>query len=380
MLNAYYDDRSYLKDLNQSSIRIMTVQIRNVTEANLFCQIWFEGITDPIISEVHEYQQLWFKDALVNSTNLLPVFITCMNPLFKLVPLSVSVVASPCDVPSNNLKVIHNLPEDGEQKTVAVCSKLFDYKDDSSMILIEWIEILLILGVEKIAISVVYVHPNMMKVLKFYETTGKVKIEQFAFPNASTGLFFDDMIAINDCFYKHMNEFKFIVATDIDELLLPSHTEDQTWHDLLQRILPKSFVAFPSYEVQSVFFNLDNDHQGEFQPEVPSNFLFLQHIYRAKRFATWSSGAKSFMRTEKVIVAHNHRAMHCVSRCLIFYIAPEDAKLHHYRNGCGGGYDPGYCDDYKSHTMKDTTLWKYKDKIIENVLKTIETSGIVKIE
>ena len=380
MWNAYYDNRNYLKEQDRSTIRVMTVQSRNVTKANLFCQIWFEGIADPVISEVYEYRPVWYPDAPTEATNTMVIFVSCLNPLVDqgLIPLSVSIVANACDVPSNKFDVIYKLPENGKKKTVAVCAKLHDFRDDLSMMLIEWVESLILLGADRVVINVATVHPNMMNVLKFYEKTGKIDVEMMSLPNASTGLLLDEMIAINDCFYKNIYKFDLIISLDIDELLVPLKPEDRSWKDLLNKVMPRGIpinsISPVNFEVRMVFFNLDNNHHGEIQPEVPKNLLFLQHIYRAAKLSPEGSGAKSFMRTDDVIIIHIHRALQCVDFCNIYDINDEDARVQHYRNGCGSGHSIEECNDFRNHTVRDTALWRYKDDIMKNVDETVKAT------
>ena len=53
--------------------------------------------------------------------------------------------------------------ENGEKSGVAVCSKSLSHLGDQSLRFIEWIEVLRALGVEKIILSVLSVHSNVMK-------------------------------------------------------------------------------------------------------------------------------------------------------------------------------------------------------------------------
>ena len=90
------------------------------------------------------------------------------------IPESVSIVASDqCNEASNNLKIIYNLPPYGEEKKeFAVCFKGFCTPEDQSREVIEWIEILKALGVDKfITYTHVDVHPNILKVAKFFSET-----------------------------------------------------------------------------------------------------------------------------------------------------------------------------------------------------------------
>ena len=70
-----------------------------------------------------------------------------------LVPISVSLVESKCDQATNNLKVTYNPLKEGEKrKKFAVCVKGLDFpNEDISERLMEWVELLNILGVEKVS-------------------------------------------------------------------------------------------------------------------------------------------------------------------------------------------------------------------------------------
>ena len=47
---------------------------------------------------------------------------------------------------------------------IAVCSKSLSHLEDNSLRFIEWIELLRVLGVSKLILSVLSVHPNVLKV------------------------------------------------------------------------------------------------------------------------------------------------------------------------------------------------------------------------
>ena len=97
-----------------------------------------------------------------------PLILECRphNSVKHLVPVSVSLVQTECpkNKPSNNLRVFNDKHESGHKQGFAVCVKHLIQIADMSMRLIEWIELLRALGVEKIIIKILAVHPNVMKV------------------------------------------------------------------------------------------------------------------------------------------------------------------------------------------------------------------------
>lgn len=384
MFNAYFDDRP---KSNGALIRILSFIDRVDPTVKTFCQFWYEEIDDPLIVAIHEYKALWLKHWDVNKEGSTPFLISYRNPLPDVIPLSVSLVEHPCDQATNNLEVIYNQPNRLTKKPFAVCTKDLDFLEDQSTQVIEWIEILSILGADKVFIYVVKIHPNMMRTLRYYETQGKVKIEMMTepkgLPNRNESLtqwLQNELISLNDCLYKHMYEYDFLLPLDIDEIITPIRDEDKNWKDLMVRTA-KIYrnIIYPSFQVHNVFFLTDNNHEGEVQAKVPAQMFFLQHIYRAVNFSRPKFGSKAFQSTKLVIAAHNHFPMACLDsendHCEFRFIPKEDAQLNHYRRDCEN-YAEDECEDFKKNTVRDAKLWKFKDELIERVkgsLKALNT-------
>lgn len=114
---------------------------------------------------------MWFsKWGNYINGNFQPYLIACRipQPFHALVPASVSIVEKQCDTATNNLKVIYNLPADDRKKGFAVCVKGLDFLyDDLSVKLIEWINLITMLGADKIYFYELQVHPNISKVIYF---------------------------------------------------------------------------------------------------------------------------------------------------------------------------------------------------------------------
>jgi Glycosyltransferase family 92 len=106
---------------------------------------------------------------------------------------------------------------------------------------------------------------------------------------------------------------------------------------------------------------------------VPKHMFFLQHIYRAANFSKPGIGAKAFQSTNLVIAMHNHFPIICFGEyCDYVYIPQEDAQLNHYRRDCEN-YPKDECEGFKKNTVKDVTLWKYKDELIEKMNKNLKS-------
>ena len=70
----------------------------------------------------------------------------------------------------NSLRVIYEMPNK-TRDSFAVCLNPLRYSRDLSLKLIEWLELLRILGVSKVFIPLMSVHKNMERVLKYYQKT-----------------------------------------------------------------------------------------------------------------------------------------------------------------------------------------------------------------
>ena len=80
-------------------------------------------------------------------------------------PFAVSLVRKKCNQAVNKLQVIFKPPISGKKMDFAVCVKGLDFpQQDISFRLMEWIELLKILGAHKIFFYEYSVHPNAKKV------------------------------------------------------------------------------------------------------------------------------------------------------------------------------------------------------------------------
>ena len=133
-----------------------------------FCHIWYKNSTSPVVSPATNIIPVGRSNALGKDGFLYPHILSCNAPdsLKHMVPLSVSLMENECpqNKPSNNLKLYYQTHENDEKQGFAVCSKGLSHLDDVSLKIIEWIELLRSLGVDKISLHIIAVHPNVMKV------------------------------------------------------------------------------------------------------------------------------------------------------------------------------------------------------------------------
>lgn len=287
LFGAYYDNRK----LSRIGPAIRMVGMIDRIEPNIktYCQLWFDGEHEPQIVDIFEYKYIWhskwgnYKQGIYQ-----PYVIACKIPQThwkKGPPASISIVENPCDTASNNLRVIYNKPK--IKKEFAVCVKGLDFlHEDLSVRLVEWIELIGLLGADKIFFYQLQVHPNVTKVLNHYSQLGRIDVTPLTLPGGQPNIPAfqhmyltkktnnkrqNELIPYNDCLYKHMYEYEYIALLDIDEVIMP--IRDTTWSQLMQRVLPKALKirneTRASYNVRNVYFLDDLLHSHGFFDQVP---------------------------------------------------------------------------------------------------------------
>ena len=238
-----------------------------------FCHLWYKNFTSPVVSPVTNYQVVGSTNGGLGQDNLLyPHILSCIPPdsVKHLVPMSESLVDNGCpkNKPSNNLRVFYQTQENEEKQGFAVCSKGLSQLEDVSLKIIEWIELLRSLGVDKISLHILAVHPNVMKVEKmcikvskfldltfqvfeYYESLGVLEMREITLsgsqPNdpVETNKFLyqrenrnqkhaNERLSINDCFLRNMQKYKYIACMDIDEIIVPKNVSN--WSEMIELV------------------------------------------------------------------------------------------------------------------------------------------------
>ncbi|XP_059473263.1 uncharacterized protein LOC132195342 isoform X1 [Neocloeon triangulifer] len=396
LYGAYLDKRSLA---NGTVIRIVGM-VDKLDPPDVYCQFWFNKEPKPIISKVFHKQYMWLKEWGFQNAPLQPYVWSCQVPEnFKTrVPESVSLVENPCQHPRNNLRVINNLPKSGKKENFAVCVKQlnFQHRPDIAFRLVEWIELLKILGANKIIFYELTMHANISKVLDYYSNTWNVEVIKTTLPGHYSNIpdlmgtylynrlhiqIFQEMIQYNDCFYKNFNKFRYIVLMDIDEVILPLRVK--TWSELIFNItLPKarrvkngtniSFVA------RNVHFMDDRKEYKDWLPGIPRYMHMLHHVLRNSEHMPPGSGIKVFHNSEIILSLHNHYPRGCLLDggrwCEHFDFDLKDAHLQHYCVGRG----KFECSTKREGNLTlDMSILRYRQELVEAVRDTLKRTGFL---
>lgn len=337
---------------------------------------------------------------------------------------------------TNNLPVYNQRPD--RKGKFAVCVKGLDFPhEDVSVRLVEWIELLNLLGAGKIFLYNLDVHENISKVLHYYQKRGIVELSPLTLPGVQPNLpeyqhlylkskltakRQNELIPYNDCLYRNLNSYEYLALLDIDEIIMPLKHHD--WYGLMEEVenlsLSEQNYSRASYNVRNVYFfddlagplgttsssssaspNLDlshdlsssdddNDDDDSTDKEAPAenkadslergipHYLhMMQHVYRSKNYTKPGQYVKCFHNTERVVSLHNHFPMNCFGQCTTYSIPVSLAHLQHYRKDCVGPLKQSCKNDFRVFTMRDTTIWKYKQQMIKRTTRVLNHLGLL---
>lgn len=409
LLGAYLDNRKDNPNGDQFVRILGTVDRVNVKESvQMYCQLWYDNLDESFVVPLDTYNYIWYKEwGQTDDGELQPHLLSCRLPKERrnTVPVAVSLVENKCDLATNCLRVTYNKPiSEHHRKPFAVCVKGLDFLyDDLSARLVEWIELLSILGADKIFFYDLQVHPNIQKVLEYYVKQGRVEVQKTKLPGGLPNIpglqhmYLKDrlskkrqleLIPYNDCFYRNMYRYEYIALLDIDEVIMP--TEDiYDWHQLMQRVQNRirnsstPDTIYASYGLRNIYF-LDRFYTAkqkpvtaEFNPELPDYLHMVRHTARATEYTKLGCATKCFHNTANVITLHNHFPISCTDGyCNSYDISEADAQMNHYRKDCTpiGSKD---CDVAKAF-VEDNSIGKYRTKLVKRSLSTLLQLGLVR--
>lgn len=402
LLNAYYDMRVRVGTI--PLVRILAM-VNKISPPRVVCQFWYGNVTKTSIPERLMFSGAFYTYMWVKSWGnykdgiLQPYLISCPVPKIgnmSYVPASVSLVEQVCEKPTNILKVIYNHPS--KKENFAVCVKGLDFLyEDISVKLIEWIELLHILGAKKIFMYELETHPNVSKVLSYYSKKGMIELTPITLPGAQPNLpgfrhlylkwkltnkRQNELIPYNDCLYKNLYSYDYIVLLDTDEVILP--LANKNWHDMMADVINLAMKEEPymraSYNFRNVYFFDEMEHGNvQNQKGIPKYLHMLQHVYRSKNYTKLGNYVKCFHDVERVISLHNHFPINCFGLCSTYSVSTSIGHLQHYRKDC---VDPlkSKCEDFKKNTIRDTSIWNFKDALIQRTTEALFNLGFLKSE
>ncbi|KAH8394442.1 hypothetical protein KR222_005711, partial [Zaprionus bogoriensis] len=393
---AYWDTRQSekLPGMRPAVVRVLATanQIGDAFPPTQ-CQFWYDNYSRPVVTNVSEFISVWVQSWASKPLQSYPHLLVCplpeeLPPTFETkVPRTVSLVSDACENASNSLRV-HNdrraAPQQesssrtatngtGRPLSFGVCVKGFDFPYvDLSERLIEWFEVQRLLGAERVYAYMYDVHPEVQRVMDYYERTGFLELRPLTMANGMPRLRhyqhmllqqrllvkrLNELIPYNDCFYRNMYRHDYLLNVDIDELVLPLGAL-RTW----QEIFDADTQVSPNCVGKSVSVCFSNAYFTKVVPEAQNHeqleadeLYVLQHTMRDHHLApTWKT--KCFHNSRYALTLHNHFALKWLpGACGPHTVDPQLAHMQHYREP-PNGYNV-------SELVEDRNAWKYATEL-----------------
>ncbi|XP_063368409.1 uncharacterized protein LOC134656814 [Cydia amplana] len=381
LYGAYLDIRSASQI--GPAVRLLVVHDRLEPALPAHCQLWFKERPGPVVVRVFEYTYMWERDwgNYVDGV-LQPYLLACVLPadVRTLRPAAVSLVEKPCDRATNCLRVHFDEPPNRAQKEFAVCVKGLDFQhEDLSVRLVEWIELVRLLGADKVFFYELQVHPNISKVLAYYRARGIVESTPITLPGGQPNLpglqhvYMKkrlgnkrqmELVPYNDCLYRHMYQFRWITLLDVDEVIVPM--EDPDWGSLLKRQPPGI-----TYYAQNVYYL---DEPASREPGAPRYMYMLQHVLRTRNFTKPGSNVKAFHETGRVLALHNHYPLACLGgACSPHAMSTAQVRLQHYRADCARWLS----EEMRLSPVRDAALWRWAGRLVPRVERALAALALL---
>ena len=269
-------------------------------------------------------------------------------------PYAVSVVNTACEKPLHTLPV-KSISSIATRRNFTVCVAPLHFNDsNANNEFVEWIELNRILGADFFVFYNYSTTPLENSVLSYYSKRGLAEVLPWnLLLTEQTMHYYAQMAAINDCIFRHRMNTNFIAIFDLDEFIIPRNSEDLTWYDMLAR-LPKA----SSYVFRNVFFPTQWGHRRNNKLNAPTVFDTVQ---RESFIWPLRKRTKSILNPKVIDISGIHFVWEHTEGYTV-NVTEDTGLLHHYR-------------DWNSTTgnlniVADTTMWKYRKLLMEQVDKT----------
>ncbi|ESO00532.1 hypothetical protein HELRODRAFT_175489 [Helobdella robusta] len=249
--------------------------------------------------------------------------------------------------------------------------------------LLEWFEYYKMMGVKEFNLYNTS-YSGVESLFKFYEKEGSLIMSQIPHP---FGIQYRDTkkqnkirnlrsVSLNDCMMRNMYRAKYLVVIDHDEFIVP-RDNITNFHDLLvsaERTASKKDKPVMSYGFLNTYYFLS------FNPEKykSNKFRTLRFLHRTKPLPPYT-GSKSIL---SPLYCYNLMNHYCYTRLpfyngtLSIFVSEAVALSHHYRF-CGKFLLLETCTQLHTSKIKDDSMLKFEDSIVENVHKVARLLSLV---
>src|SRR6218665_63610 len=261
------------------------------------------------------------------SSTYAATFYTCYYESSKSLPYAVSLVTleSRCLPPSNVLRIS---PFDRSKDPVVnftVCVTPLNYDFNDSRLLVEMVELNRMFGAQRFVFYNFTTGSEVVPYMRSYAEDGVVTVVPWKLPVLTDVWeshtepeiqYFVHVAALNDCLYRNMFRSRFVVLTDLDEIVVPRR--HGTWIEMMEnegkaRIKDwQSGVA--SFNILNVFFRTDYGMDELYAGNATVRCLQLRSLL--------------FTTREEMTFPHVIRSKHIVNPQAVLFVGVHHIASH----------------------------------------------------
>lgn len=261
-------------------------------------------------------------------------------------------------------------PKPPMRKDFAVCVQV-SYGQLDPRRLIEWFELQRLLGVSRVGVYDLSIDPGPgLEVLRHYAREGLVelrKTDSLPVPGGSQYLLHGSPV-INDCLYRNMHSFNWILVIDLDEVLVPRNYS--TLVELAAHLNRTYYPSPANFLFLNQYFFLDSD--PDFQEST--DYTILRYRHKAP-LSPNGYAMKGYVDPHGCVQMHNHYCMGVAeafkTRHHYEFVDSSLATSHHYKT-CH--LSPAECQKMLTQTTLDDVMMTYKSALktsVENKIRDV---------
>jgi len=254
--SAYYDTRP---DIDWPQVRVIAVAESDVELYGLCCLLWYPSQRLPDVAEI-SIVQAGQKISPDEHTILEQFIFSCRLDANKTdtPPTSVSLVAPSTFRLSNLLPV--QVPERPERVIeLGHCMSIRYWKQDAFQ-LVEWLEAHRMWGIGEVNVYATQIDNVTDSILTRYSADSDfVKYRQSPGPVGDYNeyaILLAMSPVINDCMYRNLYRYRYVVCTDLDEMIVPA-SPHHNYTEMLTAAAARANALIHSYMFRNTYFFLD---------------------------------------------------------------------------------------------------------------------------
>ncbi|XP_022698758.1 uncharacterized protein LOC111265956 isoform X1 [Varroa jacobsoni] len=379
--SAHIDDRLVVDGEIQNFIRIIGLLRKSATQVRLYCLANYPSGEQTTARATLD--KVWI-DSWDNATHkdlLTPYIISChIGADLQEQPSGVSILTDPCECPSNNLRLRRQMPP--PRRDFMVCVKGLFFSRDKSRELMQWLEMLYLLGAKHIHMYNYLLHKKTKKMLKFYQRYRNLTLQKISLPPREypQGMGFLknflvnkawekrrlELVPYNDCYYQYKDKFDYITLLDVDELIVPRDLDATSWPTLMHKIRDVEAEAvskYASFAFSNAYFFRDKD----------SPMDILVQTQRSANLSRPGFAVKSFFTANGSLAVFNHYTLIPlrpeIRKCAI--VGSDIGLVHHYRDSCPQLMEKECENDFMKFVIKDDTVPKKFARRLHQALEAV---------